>query len=229
MKRTIVAATVGASIAVGGLVGSAFGAPGLAGAADLTGFADEDGGGGWVQDALGGLVEDGTITQEQADAVEDALGDARPHGPGHRAVVVGPVELSDVAEALGVGEDEVRSALRDGRTIAELAEEEGVEVDEVVGALVAAQQERLDQAVEDGDLTRDEADGMTADAEERVRAFVEGDMPPELGRSPHGPGGPHDHGGDGEDFGPPGMWPGGHPDGGDRSGDGPDGGDGPGV
>jgi polyhydroxyalkanoate synthesis regulator phasin len=205
MRRTIVAATVGASIAVGGLVGSALGGPGLAGAADLAGVSDEDGdGSGWVQDALDGLVDDGTITQDQADSVEDALADARPegHGPGHRFLAH---DLADIAEALGVEEDDVRAALEDGRTIAELAEEQGVEVSDVVDAIVSAQRERLDQAVADGDLTQEEADRILATSEERVTAFVEGEVPPmpdmsELPDMPHG---------DGERFGPPGMGHGG--------------------
>jgi polyhydroxyalkanoate synthesis regulator phasin len=205
MRKTIVAATVGASIAVSGLVGSALGGPGLAGAADLAGVSDDDGdGSGWVQDALDGLVDDGTITQDQADSVEDALADARPegHGPGHRFLAH---DLADIAEALGVEEDDVRAALEDGRTIAELAEEQGVEVSDVVDAIMSAQRERLDQAVADGDLTQEEADRILAASEERVTAFVEGEVPPmpdmsELPDMPHG---------DGERFGPPGMGHGG--------------------
>jgi polyhydroxyalkanoate synthesis regulator phasin len=205
MRKTIVAATVGASIAVGGLVGSALGGPGLAGAADLAGVSDEDGdGSGWVQDALDGLVDEGTITQDQADSVEDALADARPegHGPGHRFLAH---DLADIAEALGVEEDDVRAALEDGRTIAELAEEQGVEVSDVVDAIVSAQRERLDQAVADGDLTQEEADRILAASEERVTAFVEGEVPPMPDMS-EPPDMPH---GDGERFGPPGMGHGG--------------------
>ena len=197
MRKTIVAATMGASIAAGGLLGSALGGPGLAGAADLTGLSEEDGEGpGWVEDALDGLVDDGTITQDQADAVEDALADARPHGPGHLFLAH---DLADIADALGVEEDEVRAALEDGRTLAELAEEQGVEVSDVVDAIVSAQRERLDEAVAAGDLTREEADRILAAAEERATAFVEGEVPP-MPELPHG---------DGEGFGPPGMWHGG--------------------
>ena len=213
MRKTIAAATVGASLAVGGLAGSALGGPGVADAAnrvaaqDTTDTTDSDttdgrDGAGWVADALSGLVEDGTLTQEQADAVEDALADARPHGAfgdDHHRGGGWHAGLSTVAEALGVSEDDLRGALEDGQTIAEVAEEQGVEVQDVVDAVVAAQQERLDEAVADGDLTQEEADEIAADVEERVTAFVNGEMPPlgdGMGHGP-GPGGHGRWGGDG--------------------------------
>jgi polyhydroxyalkanoate synthesis regulator phasin len=177
MRKTIAAA----AIAVSGLGVLGLGATAIAGAQDDS-SDDEDG--GWVQDALSGLVDDGTISQEQADAVEDALEDARPDhgfghpGFGHRGFVLWfGGELSTVAESLGIGEDELRSALEDGRTIAEIAEEQGVEVQDVVDDIVAAQREFLDEAVADGDLTQEDADEILAGAEERATAFVNGEMP----------------------------------------------------
>jgi hypothetical protein len=197
MRKTIAAAT----IAVSGLGVLGLGATTMAGAEE---DSSDDEGGGWVQDALSGLVEDVTLDQEQADAVEDALRDARPdHGfggiVGPRGAVLGlGGDLSTVAESLGIDEDELRSALEDGRTIAEVAEEEGVEVADVVDDIVAAQRERLDEAVADEHLTQEDADALLDGAEERVTAFVNGEMPdledlPDLGELPrlrhHGDGG----------------------------------------
>jgi polyhydroxyalkanoate synthesis regulator phasin len=188
MRKTFVAA----SVAVGALGVLGLGATAIAGPQD---DSSDDEGGGWVQDALSGLVEDGTITQEQADAVEDALEDARPDygfdgGFGHRGFVLGFGGLSTVAESLGIGEDELRSALEDGRTIAEIAEERGVDVQDVVDDIVAAQKERLDEAVAEGNLTQEEADAILAGAEDRATAFVNGDKPdpedlPDLRGLPH--------------------------------------------
>ena len=165
MKKTIAAAAVAASIAAGGLGGAVLGSPAIAGAAETAG--------GWVQDALGGLVDDGTITQAQADAVETALEEARPaRGPhGFHA------DLGVLTEALGVTEDELRTSLRDGDTIAEVAAAEGVDVQVVIDAIVAAQQERVDAKVAEGDLTQEEADERMADAEERATDLVNGELP----------------------------------------------------
>lgn len=187
MRKTIAAA----SIAVTGLGVLGLGATAMAGAQDDS--SDDEG--GWVQDALGGLVDDGTITQDQADAVEDALQDARPEhglggGFGPHGFALGPGRLSTVAESLGVEEDELRAALEDGQTIADVAEEQGVDVQDVVDDIVAAQQERLDEAVADGHLTQEQADEILAGAEERATAFVNGERPdvedlPDLGELPH--------------------------------------------
>lgn len=175
MRKTIAAA----SIAIGGFGVLGLGAAAIAGAQD---DPSDDERGGWVQDALGGLVENGTITEEQADAVEEALEDARPDrgfegGIGHRGFAFGLGGISTVAESLGIGEDELRAALADGQTIADVAEEQGVDVQDVVDDIVAAQRERLDEAVAEGHLTQEEADEFLAGAEERVTAFVNGELP----------------------------------------------------
>ena len=172
MRKTITAATVVASIAAGGVVGAVVGAPTIAGAGGTgTGAA------GWVRDALGGLVEDGTIDQGQADAVATALEEARPErGWGHPHVGR-HLGLGAVAGSLGISEDELHEALEDGRTIAEVAGEQGVDVQVVVDAIVAAQRERVEEAVADGDLTSEQADEVLAGAEERAADLVDGRLP----------------------------------------------------
>ena len=124
-----------------------------------------------MRDALSSLIGDGTITQEQADRVEAALEEARPEGRFGHHRFGGHVDLSVVAESLGLSEDELRTALDDGHTIADVAGEEGVDVQEVIDAIVTAQRERLDAKVAEGDLTQEQADEMLADAEERATAI----------------------------------------------------------
>jgi polyhydroxyalkanoate synthesis regulator phasin len=179
VRRTIAAA----SVAAGGLAALGLGATAIAGADDGASAVADDAGGGWVEDALGGLVDDGTLTQEQADAVVDTLEDARPHHHrawrlGHRGLVHGlGGDPTVAAESLGIDEDDLRAALRDGRTIAEIAEEQGVAVEDVVDDIVAAQRERVDEAVADGRLTQEAADEILAGAEARVTARVNGERP----------------------------------------------------
>ena len=139
---------------------------------------DSDDGDGWVDSALDGLVDDGTLTQSQADAVADTLQAAAPStcrvGPWHHGGLFdfGGSVLDEAADAIGIEEDDLLDALRDGQTIAEVAEGEGVDPQAVIDALVAATRERLDDAVADGRIEQEDADGRLADATERITEFV---------------------------------------------------------
>jgi hypothetical protein len=142
-----------------------------------------------IKSALSGLVDDGSLTQEQADEVATTLSEAGLGRGGHHGG--DRLGLETAAEALGMTEDELRTALEpDGTSLADVAEDQGVDVDTLVDALVQAQQDRIAQAVEDGRLTQEEADERLADLEERVTERVNSDAPD---RGPHGRGGPaHD-------------------------------------
>lgn len=155
-----------------------------------------------LREVLAGLVTDETITQEQADAVAERLDEALPpgrglghrgggpgHGPwggprGHGAL---HLAADTLAEAAGATVDELREAFRDGTTLAELAQSNGVERSALVERLVAAAQERLDAAVADERLTQEQADERAAGLAERIERLVD--------RAGHGP----RHGGFGMD------------------------------
>jgi uncharacterized protein (DUF433 family) len=139
------------------------------------------------REMLDAAVESGRLTREQADAiaedleeratelVNDRLPMLPPWGhPGAWGFADGP--LAAAAEAIGVDAEELLDALRDGRTIAEVAEEHGVDVDAVIEAIVAALQERLDDAVENGWITQDEADERAAELEDEATRIVNGDL-----------------------------------------------------
>ena len=67
---------------------------------------------------------------------------------------------SILAEELGMTQDELSAALADGKTVAELAAEQGLSLDDLVAALTAQRAEALSQAVADGTLTQEQADSM---------------------------------------------------------------------
>lgn len=131
-----------------------------------------------LAEALKPLVDKGTITQAQADAVLEAIKAARPadgqRGPGGPG---GP-HLSVVATALGMTPEELRTAMQGGTTtIAQLAASKGVSVDTVVKAIVDDMASKLTQAVTDGKLTQAEADAKKAAATTRVTEQVN-NVPP---------------------------------------------------
>ncbi|MEX5720440.1 hypothetical protein [Geodermatophilus maliterrae] len=166
-KKLVIATTAGALT----LTGLAFAVPAMA-EEDPTSTSTETTIEDRIRDALSGLVDDGSLSQEQADEVATTLGDA---GFGGHGWYHGGGDLSVAAETLGLSEDELRTALEaDGASLATVAEDQGVAVEDLVAALVQSAQERIAAAVEDGHLTQEEADERTADLEtwitERVNA-----------------------------------------------------------
>ena len=168
---------------------------------------------GAIKDALKSLVTDGTITQEQADKVATTLNESPAlgrGGPGHGdhggfgghgrgfGGHGGGFGLDAAAGALGMTDQELRTALHEGKTLAEIAEAEGVEVDTLVDALVAAATERAKQAVTDGRLTQERADELLAGLPERIGTAVQ------EGFGGRGFGERGGHGGPGGPFGPDG-------------------------
>jgi hypothetical protein len=86
--------------------------------------------------------------------------------------------LDAAADAIGIPTAELLSVLRDGRTIAEVADAHDVPVGDVVDAIVAAEQDRLAELVADARLTQEQADALSADLEERATDLVNGDLAP---------------------------------------------------
>lgn len=158
---------------------------------DTTGTAPDRG--ARLREVLQSLVDDGTITATQADAVAEHLATSMPIGGGghgghgrHGGFGAGG---QVVADALGIDVDTLRSELQAGKTIAEIAGEQGVDVQAVIDALVAEATERVGEAVTDGRLTQEEADARLADLTTRITDRVNNGGP--LGERRMGAG---DHG-----------------------------------
>lgn len=144
-----------------------------------------------VQDVVDAMVADATDDLEAAiEALPERMAEVveregLPERPHHRHGRFG-AGLDAAAEAIGIESEELRAALRDGATIAEVAEANDVDVQDVVDALVADAEAMIDQAVEDGRLTEEEAAERKADLPERIEALVDGERP-EGGRFGPGP------------------------------------------
>jgi hypothetical protein len=128
---------------------------------------------GFLADALQPLVDDGTITAGQAAAVGEAIREAAPaRGPRHKHFG-GSEVLTDV---LGVDQEALREALMSGQSVADIAAENGVDVQTVIDTLVAEANVRLDEAVAEGKIDAADADEKRAQIEERVTAMVNGEF-----------------------------------------------------
>jgi hypothetical protein len=124
-----------------------------------------------AEDHLAADVAAGRLTQAQADERKATLtervtdfvnkvppargegeGDHGPGRPGHPGI---RAELSVVAKTIGITEADLRSQLESGKSIAAIA---GDKTDEVIAALKADCEAKLDQAVKDGKLTQAQGD-----------------------------------------------------------------------
>ena len=156
-----------------------------------------------VQTVIDAMVADATerIDQRAAEAKEDlpdritdlVNGEVPDHPDGPRGGS-GPASTPPPS-ALGVSAADLRSALRDGKTIADVAGEKGVDVQAVVDAMVAEATDRIDQRVADGDLDADRAAELKQDLPQRITDVVNGEGPgpgPGFGHGPGGPFGPGD-------------------------------------
>ena len=139
-----------------------------------------------IQVVIDALVANGTerleeaigeLPERMADLVErEGLPDRGGPGRGHFGHGQG-IGLEAAAEAIGISADDLRTELRDGSTIAEVATANDVDVQTVIDAVVAEASANLDEKVADGDLTEDEAAERKADLEERITAMVNGERP----------------------------------------------------
>lgn len=150
-----------------------------------------------LAEVLQPLVDDGTLTQAQLDAVVTALGDAGPIGGGHGGPGGRGAHLDVVATTLGLTEAEVRDAISNGQTLAQLAEANGSTGQALIDVLVAEVKAHLDEEVAAGEHTQEEADAKLAEATTRITEFVNNT---DTAGPMAGPGGPRGrHGDDADD------------------------------
>ncbi len=157
-----------------------------------------------LKSALSGLVTDGTLTQAQADKVATTLdqqlpkggskgqggsmgqGMRGPEGPdGHMFGrdlhgVLGRAETA-AATALHLSTDELRTQLRAGKSLAQIAATQKVSVDTLVTAVVDAEKAELAAQVKAGRLTQAQADSIGGTLTQRITDLVNG-----VGRGPGG-------------------------------------------
>jgi hypothetical protein len=121
-------------------------------------------------------VADDWLTQEQADRLrqrvdaDPGLGRRGRGFPGMRGAwgMRGGFLFSVAAEQLGMELSELTAALQEGKSIGEVAEENGVDPQTIADAYLAQVADQLAQAVDDGHITQRQADSMA----EKLAAVV---------------------------------------------------------
>ena len=134
------------------------------------------------EQVIGEALDEGWLTEEQAERMQERF----EEGPGRRGMGGGFMKppkgfmgrgdtalIGVAAEKLDMSVEDLHAQLIDGRSIAEVAEEQGVETQEIIDAYLAQLEENLTQKVADGEITQNQADWMLEQATERVPEQLE--------------------------------------------------------
>jgi hypothetical protein len=85
--------------------------------------------------------------------------------------------LDAAASYLGLSESSLHSKLESGKTLAQVAKDQGKSVDGLLAALKADLKQKLDRAVTDGTLTKAQEAQILSNADQRLTDLVNGKFP----------------------------------------------------
>jgi DNA-binding CsgD family transcriptional regulator len=145
------------------------------------------------RDATTTVDSRGTHEASGSASPSDADVNAQSTNPGaetHR-----PSPIAGVANALGMTEAELRTELLADKSIADVAREKNIDLNEVIAALTATFKAHLDEEVASGEHTQAEADAKLAQFTTRITTMVNtAGLPKHGGNGGHGPQGRGGHG-----------------------------------
>ena len=129
------------------------------------------------------LTEEGVISSEQAGVIMErtapvfgrvgVLWHACRHGVKDLAVArVKPI-LMKISQALDMEPDELVSQLKEGRTVAQIAGDQGVPLSELVDELLEPIEKGLDQAVADDKLSPEQAEQKLSEVEAKITEMLQ--------------------------------------------------------
>jgi chromosome condensin MukBEF complex kleisin-like MukF subunit len=124
---------------------------------------------------------DGRLSAEEADRARERVEEGRffPvfRSGFHHGFAFGRLAPFDgIAELLGMTEEDLRAAVRDGQSLAEVAESAGVSLEELTAEVLANVRESLDEAVANDGLTQELADEIFERFESNIEDFLTRDF-----------------------------------------------------
>ena len=131
-----------------------------------------------LSDRIDAAVAAGRVTKAEGDALKARIqSNDFPIFGGHRGgsgrhEFLG--RLDSAAVYIGITEAQLRTELESGKSLAQVAQAHGKSVDGLIGALVGAAKEKLDQAVSAGRLTKAQETEMLGVLKDRITSIVNG-------------------------------------------------------
>ncbi len=137
-------------------------------------------------------LADGRITEDQADRLRERVDDGGfPFPPRHfgERHMKGRHIVDAAVEVLDISREDLIEQLKDENSLADVAEAQGMSVEEFEEALLAEVRAQLDALVSEGDLTQDRADAVFQKIEENIDTIVNSESGPCVDGGPR-----HGHG-----------------------------------
>jgi transposase-like protein len=105
----------------------------------------------------------GNLTAEQAERLRNLEPRALRDGPGRRGIGLRIAHdiIGAAAEVIGIGRDDVRESLDDGKSLAQIAEDNGVQRSALRSGLADALLADITQALANGRIDQTQADRLT--------------------------------------------------------------------
>ena len=146
-----------------------------------------------LENRVDAAVAAGALTRAEGDRLKQAIESGNVplvgfsffrHGDFDGPRDVGALHAA--ATFLGLSDSELRSRLDSGKTLAQIAKDEGKSVDDLIQALLSDAKQHLDRAVSAGRLTQAQEQSILSDLKDRITALVNGERPQFRGFRPFG-------------------------------------------
>lgn len=143
-------------------------------------------------DLIDEALANGTISQDRADKLKERIANSDHivlpgvgrHGKGGGCHEAGAA-LDVAAGVLGIDKDTLMNDLRNGQSLAEIAQAQGKNVDDFKAALLDSAHQKLNELVSQGTLAQDKADKMFQRLSDNIDQII---------NAHHTPGEGHGHG-----------------------------------
>jgi hypothetical protein len=137
-----------------------------------------------LENRVDAAVAAGRLTKAQGDELKQRIESggvplfAGPGFGGHRMFAMRGTALDAAATYLGLTDDQLRTQLERGKTLADVAKANDKSVDGLIDVMVADARQHLDAAVKAGRLTQSQEDSILSDIKSHIANFVNGKLPP---------------------------------------------------
>lgn len=125
--------------------------------------------------AIDGLVTNGTLNAQQAQAVKQALNNAAPRAKAcERLALLREAKVGQaVQNLLGMNGQEIRQQFRAGKSLSEMAQAKGIDRQKLIDTITTAIGNELDTLVQNGTITAQRKTELMAQIAPRIQALVD--------------------------------------------------------